>query len=251
MRVENKVVIVTGAASGLGAADARLLAAHGAKVVMTDINEVAGKAIADEIDATFVRQDVADESGWARLIEDVVRRHGRLDGLVNNAGIAVAANIENTTTDVWRRTLAIHLDATFFGCKYAIAAMKDAGGGSIVNMSSSAALVGIPDFLAYSAAKGGIRSMTKSIAIHCRAKKYRIRCNTVHPGSISTPMVHAALETLSGFKLMEQQDPEAMRVQMGIGEPNDVAYMVLYLISDESKHVTGAEMVVDNGDTVV
>ncbi len=250
-RVDNKVVIVTGAASGLGAADARLLATHGAKVVMTDINETAGRAIAKDIDAEFIRQDVADEQTWRDLIAGVVRSHGRIDGLVNNAGIAVAANIETTTTEVWRRTLAIHLDSTFFGCKYAIEAMKGNGGGSIVNMSSSAALIGIPDFLAYSAAKGGIRSMTKSIAIHCRAQKYGIRCNTVHPGSISTPMVHAALETLSGVKLMEQPDPEAMRLQMGIGEPNDVAYMVLYLISDESKHITGTEMVVDNGDTVV
>ncbi len=250
-RVENKVVIVTGAASGLGAADARLLASQGATVVMTDINEAAGGAIAKEIGARFVRHDVADEAGWRGLIEDVVHRHGRLDGLVNNAGIAIAANIETTSTDAWRRTLAIHLDATFFGCKYAIAAMKESGGGSIVNMSSTAGLIGIPDFLAYSAAKGGIRAMTKSIAIHCRAQKYRIRCNSVHPGSISTPMVHAALEQLSGFKLMEQKDPEAARQQMGIGEPNDVAYMVLYLISDESKHITGTEMVVDNGDTVV
>ena len=249
-RVDDKVVIVTGAASGLGAADARLLAAHGAKVVMTDINETAGNAIAKEIDASFVRQDVADEAGWARLVQDVKRRYGRLDGLVNNAGVAIAATIENTSTEAWRRTLAIHLDATFFGCKYAIEAMKGTGG-SIVNMSSTAALVGIANFLAYSAAKGGIRSMTKSIAIHCRTQKYGIRCNSVHPGSISTPMVHAALEQLSGLKLMEQPDPEAMRLQLGIGEPNDVAYMVLYLISDESKHITGAEMVVDNGDTVI
>jgi len=180
----------------------------------------------------------------------VTRRYGRLDGLVNNAGVAIAATIENTSTEAWRRTLAIHLDATFFGCKYAIEAMKGTGG-SIVNMSSTAALVGIANFLAYSAAKGGIRSMTKSIAIHCRTQKYGIRCNSVHPGSISTPMVHAALEQLSGLKLMEQPDPEAMRLQLGIGEPNDVAYMVLYLISDESKHITGAEMVVDNGDTVI
>jgi 3(or 17)beta-hydroxysteroid dehydrogenase len=249
-RVENKVVIVTGAGSGLGAADARLLAAEGATVILTDVNEASGRAIAEDIGAEFVRQDVADEPAWADLIGGVVRRHGRLDGLVNNAGIAVAANIETTTTEVWRRTLAIHLDATFFGCKYAIAAMKETGGGSIVNMSSSAALIGIADFLAYSAAKGGIRSMTKSIAIHCRTQKYGIRCNSVHPGSISTPMVHAALQQLTGLKLMEQPDPEATRLQMGIGEPNDVAYMVLYLLSDESKHITGAEMVVDNGDTV-
>jgi 3(or 17)beta-hydroxysteroid dehydrogenase len=117
-------------------------------------------------------------------------------------------------------------------------------------MSSTAALIGIGEYLAYSAAKGGIRALTKSVAIHCRAQKYRIRCNSIHPGSISTPMVHAALENLRGLKLMEQPDPEAMRLKLGIGEPNDVAYLVLYLISDESKHVTGAELVVDNGDTV-
>ena len=250
-RVANKVVIVTGAASGLGAADARLLAHHGAAVVMTDINEAAGRALADEIGAQFVRQDVADEAGWRDLVAGVLRSHGRLDGLVNNAGVAHVGNIETTSTEVWRRTLAIHLDATFFGCKHALPAMKASGGGSIVNMSSTAALVGIAEYLAYSAAKGGIRSMTKSIAIHCRAQKNGIRCNSIHPGSISTPMVHAALESLVGLKLMEQPDPEAVRKKMGIGEPNDVAYMVLYLISDESKHVNGAELVIDNGDTVV
>jgi NAD(P)-dependent dehydrogenase (short-subunit alcohol dehydrogenase family) len=114
-RVENKVVIVTGAASGLGAADARLLALHGARVVMTDINEASGRALDDEIGADFVRQDVTDEDAWRDLIAEAVRRHGRLDGLVNNAGIAPIANIETTSTDVWRKTLAVHLDATFFG----------------------------------------------------------------------------------------------------------------------------------------
>lgn len=250
-RVEDKVVIVTGAASGLGAADSRLLAKHGAKVVMTDVNEAAGRAIAEEIGASFVRHDVADESGWRDLITFVLRSHGRLDGLVNNAGIAIVGNIETTSTETWRKTLAIHLDGTFFGCRYAVEAMKAGGGGSIVNMSSTAALIGIPEYLAYSAAKGGIRSMTKSVAIHCRAQRNGIRCNSIHPGSISTPMVHAALESLGGLKLMEQPDPEAVRLKLGIGEPNDVAYLVLYLISDESKHVTGAELVVDNGDTVV
>lgn len=249
-RVAEKVVLVTGAASGLGAADARLLAQHGAVVVMSDVNE-AGRAIADEIGAQFVRQDVAEEAGWRDLIAGILRSHGRLDGLVNNAGVAPIGSIETTSTEVWRRALAIHLDGTFFGCKYAIEAMKVTGGGSIVNMSSTAALVGIAEYLAYSAAKGGIRSMTKSIAIHCRAQKNGIRCNSIHPGSISTPMVHAALEALVGVKLMEQPDPEAARLKLGIGEPNDVAYMVLYLISDESKHVNGAELVIDNGDTVV
>ena len=129
--------------------------------------------------------------------------------------------------------------------------MKASGGGSIINMSSTAALVGIPAYLAYSAAKGGIRSMTKSIAIHCKQQKLGIRCNSVHPGSISTPMVHHALKTLAGVDLPAQANPEQQRLAMGIGEPDDVAHMIVYLISDESKHVTGSEMVIDNGDTVV
>lgn len=249
-RVKDKVVIVTGGASGLGEADARLLAEEGAQVVLTDINEARGAAIASEIGARFVRQDVSDEASWADLIELVDKHYGRLDGLVNNAGIAVIADIESTTTEMWRRTLSIHLDGTFFGCRAAIPLLTASGGGSIVNMSSTAALVGIAPYLAYSAAKGGIRSMTKAIAIHCKQKKNGIRCNSVHPGSISTPMVHHALRELVGVDLASEADPEEARLRLGVGEPMDVALMVLYLISDESKHVNGAEMVIDNADTV-
>ena len=129
--------------------------------------------------------------------------------------------------------------------------MIENAGGSIVNMSSTAALVGIGPYLAYSAAKGGIRSMTKSIAIHCRQNKLNIRCNSVHPGSINTPMVHHALKTLMGKDIMAQEDPEQTRLELGIGEPDDVAHMVAYLISDEAKHINGTEMVIDNGDTVI
>ena len=243
-------MVVTGAASGLGLADTRLLVANGAQVVMTDINIELGESLAKEIGATFIYQDVAVEAGWTSLMATVEKSFGRLDGLVNNAGVAVIADIERTTTDIWRKTLAIHLDGTFWGCQTAIRLMKESGGGSIVNMSSTAALVGIPSYFAYSAAKGGIRSMTKSIAIHCKQQKLGIRCNSVHPGSISTPMVHHALKELVGVDLVAQEDPEAMRVKLGIGEPNDVAQLVLFLISDESKHITGAELVIDNGDTV-
>ncbi len=250
-RVQDKVVIVTGAASGLGEADARLLATEGATVIMTDINAEAGEKIAAEIGATFFTQDVSDETGWKDLMTMVEKEFGRLDALVNNAGIAVIADIENTSTAVWRRTMGIHLDGTFWGCQSAIELMKKSGGGSIINMSSTAALVGIPSYLAYSAAKGGIRAMTKAIAIHCKQQKYHIRCNSIHPGSISTPMVHHALKTLVGVDITKQADSEKTRREMGIGEPNDVAYMVVYLVSEESKHVTGTEMVIDNGDTAV
>ena len=250
-RVDGKVAIVTGGASGLGEADARLLAAEGARVVLTDINEEAGQEIAADIGGEFVRQDVSDEESWSALVDGVMQRHGRLDVLVNNAGIAVIANIERTTTEVWRRTLAVHLDGTFFGCRAAVPAMKQGGGGSIINISSTAALVGIAPYLAYSAAKGGIRSLTKSIAVHCRERRNGVRCNSVHPGSIDTPMVAAALEGLQQVKLPETRERDEARIAIGLGEPNDVAYMVLFLASDESKHVTGAELVVDNADTVV
>lgn len=249
-RVDGKVAIITGAASGLGRADALRLAEEGARLVLTDINVDAGVEVAAECGATFVAQDVGDEGSWVALVESTMSDFGRLDILVNNAGIAPIANIETTTTDVWRAVMRVHVDSTFFGCRAAIPAMAQDGGGSIINMSSTAGLVGIAPYLAYSAAKGAIRSMTKAIAAHCRAERNGIRCNSVHPGSISTPMVHNALETLAGLDLMAQPDPEATRIALGIGEPIDVANMVLFLSSSESKHVNGAELVVDNGDTV-
>ncbi|MBK88100.1 MAG: short-chain dehydrogenase [Gammaproteobacteria bacterium] len=247
--VQDKVVLITGAASGLGLADAQVLSEQGARVVMTDIDAVRGADLAAQLGATFLRQDVADEGRWTEVMDIVKAEHGRLDGIVNNAGIAPIADIEATTTDMWRQTLAVHLDGTYFGCRAAIQLMKESGGGSIVNMSSTAALVGIPDYLAYSAAKGGIRAMTKAIAVHCRRAKLGIRCNSVHPGSINTPMVQNAVKQLMDIDL--DDNAEKKRKAMGIGEPRDVAHMVVYLLSDESKHVNGAEMVVDNADTVI
>ena len=247
--LRDKVILVTGAASGLGYADAELLTESGATVVMTDINEDSGKAVADRLGNLFLGQNVADEHRWSEVMSEIKDRFGQLDGLVNNAGIAPIADIETTTTEVWRQTLAVHLDGTFFGCKTALGLMKESGGGSIVNMSSTAALIGIPDYLAYSAAKGGIRSMTKAIAVHCRRRKLRIRCNSVHPGSINTPMVQNAVKDLMNIEL--DPNDEKKRKAMGIGEPRDVADMVAYLLSDESKHVNGTEMVVDNADTIV
>ena len=250
-RLKNKVIVVTGAATGLGLADARALVAEGARVIMTDIDVDKGAEEARDLDATFFAQDVSKESSWLELMTLVRDKFGRLDGLVNNAGIAPIAHIEEVTTESWRQVLGIHLDGTLWGCQGAIKLMKENGGGSIVNMSSTAALIGIGSYLAYSAAKGGIRSMTKSIAIHCRQKKLNIRCNSVHPGSINTAMVQHALKELIGKDLLAEENPEKTRIEMGIGEPQDVAHMIVYLLSDESKHVNGAEMVIDNGDTVI
>ncbi len=154
-RVQRKVAIITGAASGLGEADARMLAAEGAPVIMTDINEPRGRAIADEIGAEFLAQKVSEEASWPALVDRVMESHGRLDVLVNNAGIAIIANLLRTTTEIWRRTLAVHLDGTFFGCRASVPAMKRGGGGSIINMSSTAALVGIAPYFAYAAQRGG------------------------------------------------------------------------------------------------
>ena len=250
-RVEGKVIIVTGAASGLGLADSKSLIAEGATVIMTDIDAEKGGSLANEIGGIFFNQDVSNESTWSELMKFVENKFGRLDGLVNNAGIAPIANIEEATTQSWREVMNIHLDGTFWGCQSAIKLMKINGGGSIVNMSSTAALIGLGSYVAYSAAKGGIRSMSKSIAIHCRQNKLNIRCNSVHPGSISTPMVHHALKTLLGKDLLAEEDREETRKQLGIGEPSDVAHMIVYLMSNESKHITGTEMVIDNGDTVI
>ena len=246
--LQDKVVVVTGAAQGLGEADARVMAKRGARVVMTDINDDRGQSIAQEIGADYLHQDVSEESGWDGLMAHVQENHGRLDALVNNAGIAVIADIETTTTEQWKRTLDIHLNGAFWGCQHAIKAMKERGG-SIINMSSIVSLQGYADYLAYGSAKGAIATMTKSIAAHCRNKGYNIRCNSVHPGSISTPMVHAALEHSMGIKFNELDDPEAKRLEMGLGEPNDIANMVAFLVSDEGKHINGAELVVDNGQS--
>ncbi len=177
-------------------------------------------------------------------------RHGRLDILVNHAGIAAIADVLRTTTEIWRRTLAVHLDDTFFGCRHAIPTMERGGGGSIINISPTAARMGISPYFAYSATKGAIHSLTKSVAVCCREGENGIRCNSVHPGSIDTPMVEIALEELRDIKLPEHQDRQSARAAIGLGEPNDVAYRVLFLTSNESKHVTGAEPVVDHGNIV-
>ena len=246
--LDGKVVVITGAAQGLGEADARILTERGARVVMTDINDERGEAVAKDIGADYRHQDVSDEDSWDELMSHINARYDRLDVLVNNAGIAVIANIESTTTQQWSQTLNIHLNGTFFGCQRAVQLMKkDQQGGSIINMSSVVALQGYADYIAYAAAKGAIRSMTKSIAAHCLAKGYNIRCNSIYPGSISAPMVHAALAHSAGIDFEAAQDPEALRLQLGIGEPNDVAHMVAFLASDEAKHINAAEFVVDNG----
>ena len=250
-RVSGKVAIVTGAASGLGKAIALLLAAEGAKVVATDMNEAGGNAVVDEIrkkggEALFVSQDVAKESQWKGVVKATIDRYGRLDVLVNCAGVFLDASIEETTLEKWRWVTSINLDGVFLGIKYCAQEMRRAGGGSIVNLSSAGGLVGTANAAAYAASKGGVRLLTKAAAIEYSKAflDYNIRVNSVHPGVMVTPMTDPMLgdpavrEAMLGWVPMRQ-----------FGTAEDVAYAVLYLASDESKYVTGSETVVDGGWT--
>ena len=222
------------------------LAAEGARVVLTDINDGAGEAAAEQIgvNVSFMKHDVTSEADWAAVIDATIERHGRLDVLVNNAGIVVVATPEETTLEQFRRANAVMSEGVFLGCKAAIPQMRKSGGGSIINMSSVASHIGYPVFFAYSAAKGAVRAMTKSIAVHCQMAGDAIRCNSIHAGAIDTPMVAEASKALG----LTPKDtvPETI----GLGRPEDVANLVLYLASDESRFVNGAELVIDNAITV-
>ncbi len=249
-RVQGKVAIVTGGASGIGAETARTLAREGALVTLTDVNEADGKSVAEEIggSAVFLAHDVSDEDQWRAVILDVQRRHGGLHVLVNNAGIVLAANVEDTTLAQWRRIHAVNAEGVFLGCKHAIPAMRASGGGSIVNISSLAGLRGTPIYAAYSASKGAVRSLTKTVAVHCRDKGDAIRCNSIHPGGVSTPMVHGLVPGGSGPDLSTPEGVARARA-VGLGLPSDIANLVLYLASDESCYVNGAELAIDGGAT--
>ena len=242
-RVAGKVALITGGAMGLGKADAIRLAEEGAQVVVTDIDLAKAQAVADAIGGHAFVQDVRDEARWQAIIGEVERLHGRLDILVNNAGNVIIESIEDCSADNFRLHMAIHVEGTFFGCKYALPLMKASGGGSIINMASSASLMGYGTIVAYTAAKGAIRSMTKSIAIHCQDEGYGIRCNVLMPGGIETPMVQA----VSGRPGQEEPVAEGALPMMALGAPRDVANMVLLLASEEARFLTGIEVPIDNG----
>ncbi|WP_322615451.1 glucose 1-dehydrogenase [Pseudomonas sp. BIC9C] len=246
-RVEGKVCIITGAASGIGREDALLLAREGAKVVLTDLNEEAGRQVAAEIgaNALFIRHDIASESDWQHVVKTTVEHFGRLDVLINNAAILALGSIEDTTLELWQKVQKINGDGYFLGCKYAIQAMKENGGGSIINMSSVAALGAMPMFCAYSASKGAVAAMTRSIALHCKQQGYRIRCNSVHPDGVNTPMTQA----LAGGQAIPQEalDQDPMN---RMAAPRDIANVVLFLATDESRFVNGAEIRVDNAQLI-
>ncbi len=254
-RVEGKVALITGGARGLGEATGRLMAQEGATVILTDVLDAEGEAVAKDITsnggkASYLHQDVTDEAAWADITGQVVAEHGRLDILVNNAGIALDATVEDTTLEGWRRVNSINSEAVFLGTREAIRVMKDQDprGGSIVNISSIAGLVGIDNLAAYNASKGAVRLFTKSAALHVAKAGYGIRVNSVHPSYTWTPMVQE-LGDNTGDRDAFYQALAAIHPLGRPGEPMDIAYGVLYLASDEASWVTGSELVIDGGIT--
>jgi 3(or 17)beta-hydroxysteroid dehydrogenase len=248
-RVEGKVAIVTGAASGMGKADAVALAREGAKVVLTDVNEAAGLKVAQEIgpNAMFLKHDIASNEDWARVIATTREAFGGLDVLVNNAAILQYGTIEDGTLETWQLTMKVNAEGYFLGCQHGLKAMKERGGGSIINMSSIAGIGGQSGFCAYSASKGAVTAMTRSIAAYCRAQLLPIRCNTVHPDGVLTPMIQSMHSSIKPGQQVYIREKDPKQLQARFCQPEDIANVVLFLASDESRFIQGAEMRVDNG----
>ena len=247
MRLEGKVALISGGARGQGAVEARLFASEGAKVIIGDILDDLGRQVEAEIaesggDATYVHLDVTSETDWEDAVRTAVDSYGKLDILVNNAGILIRASVEDTTEEDWDRIMDINAKGVFLGTRATIPAMRDAGSGSIINISSVAGLQGSPQSAAYSSTKGAVRILTKSTAV--QYAKENIRCNSVHPGIIYTDMTSDSLDTDEGRQNWMTRVPLRR-----LGQSEDVANGVLFLASDESSYITGSELVIDGGIT--
>jgi len=250
-RVKNKVALVTGAAQGLGAATSMMLAREGAKVVLTDINidsaSEQAKAINDEVpgSALAIAQDVTDAKRWSVVLDETRNQFGGLNILVNNAGIGSVGSVEDESFEQWQRVHAVNLDGVFHACKQALPLMSKSGGGSIVNISSISGIIASHNLAAYNSAKAAVRHLSKSVALHCARAGNNVRCNSVHPAFIDTPI----LDGMSGGLDRETALAKLGRqIPLGhVGQPDDVAFAVLYLASDESKFVTGTEIRIDGG----
>jgi 3(or 17)beta-hydroxysteroid dehydrogenase len=237
-RLDGMVAIVTGGSAGLGRADAIALAREGAKVVVTDVNAAGIEKLAAELNArqpgSALAQDVRDETRWQQVVDGAVKQFGALHVLVNNAGVVQICTPESCTLEQFRFQNSVMSEGVFLGCRTAIPAIRASGGGSIINVSSIASHLGYPVYFAYSAAKGAVRAMTKSIAVHCQTNKYNIRCNSIHPGAIETQMVRDSSKEL-GVDISVFRDAPG-----GLGQPADVANVVVFLASDESRFINGA-----------
>lgn len=254
MRIENKIVLITGAASAIGESCARLFIQEGAIVILADIQDEKGELLAKELGlrAVYKNLDVKNENKWMIVFDFIKKEYGKLDVLINNAGIAgLNENMgpqdpEHASLESWQYIHSINLDSVFLGCKYAIPLMKEHGG-SIINMSSRSGIVGVPRDSAYASSKAAIRNHTKSVALYCAEERYNIRCNSIHPAAILTPiwnhMLGQSKETRQNAIQMITKDIP-LKV---MGEPIDVAYAALYLASDESKYITGTELIIDGG----
>ena len=254
-RLQDKVALVTGGGAGLGEATAKRFAEEGAVVVVTDINADTAAGVAQEINAsggraTSRQQDVTDEELWVTVVNEIVGNHGELHVLVNNAGIALTGNVEDTTVSDWRATQAVNGESVFLGTRAAIGVMKDSGG-SIINISSIEGIVGEAHAAAYNYSKGGVRIFTKSAALHCAAESYPIRVNSVHPGFILTAMLEEGIASMPEAVQQEMSHRLERDIPLGgaMGEPIDIANACLFLASDESKYMTGSELIIDGGYT--
>ncbi len=253
-RLKGKVALVTGAARGIGQAIAELFVSEGADVVITDINDDLGNELAQKIgnNARYLHLNVACEDNWKEVTDNISEKYGYIDIVVNNAGITGFFETEgphdpeNLNLESWHKVHQTNLDGVALGCKYAIKLMKQYKAGSIVNISSRSGLVGIPAATAYASSKAAVRNHTKSVALYCAEKNYAIRCNSIHPGAILTPMWDAII----GEGEQREQAIKAIAADVPLktmGEPKDVAYAALYLASDEAKYVTGIELNIDGG----
>ena len=254
-RVKGKVALVTGGASGIGRATSLLLAKEGAAVAVTDIQDDAGKDVVAAIkkaggDAIYLHHDVASEEAWESVVAQVKARFGKLHVLVNNAGIAITASVLTMSLADWRRQQAINLDGVFLGVKHSLPLMRASGGGSIVNISSLAGLKGSATLAGYCATKGGVRLFTKAVAMECGMARDNVRVNSVHPGIIETPIwlgiVPGANEPGANAPNLDAISENVVPIGSK-GLPEDIAQGVLYLASDDSRYVTGSELVIDGG----
>ena len=251
-RLQGKIALITGAASGIGEASSRIMAQEGAHVIVTDISSEKGAKIAQSLKGTFFPLDVRKEQEWKNVFLKAEQLFGRVDILVNNAGITgIAKDLppqdpEHTSLETWRFVQEVNVEGVFLGCKYAIQSMKKTNGGAIVNMASRSALVGLPTLAAYAASKAAIRNHTKTVALYCAEKDYNIRCNAIFPASILTPLWDPMVGT--GVKREENLKKMAQGIPLKrMGTPEEVAWAVVYLASNESSFMTGAELVLDGG----